>query len=306
MSKIFGSEALRRYMLWAGAEVDVAWDMASSPDDRTADWMPENPLTGSSYTVRELSAAFDSIGHALPEGGDAFVTTRPDLMTGNTEDAGLAATASAQQTTPLFVGLTGGRGVGKSYLTTELVKEGFVRVHPFNPGKALLRGYYVSRGATEDEAFSMTDGELKDRPAPAGVLPIDPETGQAYTSRFLMEKLGFHMAKVVGLSSTIGTELRHWASSGETKILVDSVVYEADEIRKMDNSAILKIVVPEGAQKETGIKAEITDANVAKITPDALVVNEMNGVGPLMESFNTALATCGVSHEDPRLNEMEP
>lgn len=296
MTPFFAAEPLRRYFLWAGATPDEAREMATGQDRETKPWMPENPKTGAAYTPAELSAAFAGFRAVLPDQGRAF--DRPDAdpyaLTNTLTDMVSSASAAGAGADTVFVGLTGKRAVGKSFLTAELEKIGFLRVHPFNPGKALLRGFYASRGATEEEAFAMTDGALKDQPAPRDVLPVDPETGKNYTSRFLMELLGKYMATEMGLSTTIGTEMRHWAAMGEERILIDSVVYEADEIRKMPNSAILGIEVPEHLRQNTDIKAETTDAFVSRIVPDGIIINEMNGAEPLMRNFLEAAARCGI------------
>lgn len=304
MRPIFAAEPIRRYFLWAGATPDEALDFAISPYPETADWMPTNKATGKPYTNIEFITDMGKFAEMLPNNGYDFHWqsrgTDPYLTTDVNTDA-VTLGGDSTSVDPVFIGLTGERGVGKSFLTTELEKIGFMRVHPFNPGKALLRGYYVTRGATEDEALAMTDGVLKDVPAPRDVLPVNPETGENYTSRFVMEKLGWFMANVIGLSSTIGTEMRHWAAAGKEKILIDSVVYETDEIREMPNSAILGIKVPAEKRKNTGIIAETTDAAVAKIVPNGWVVNDMNGAGPLMDNFYATCTSCGITipQDDP-------
>lgn len=69
-----------------------------------------------------------------------------------------------------IIALFGRRQVGKSHIADHLVAQhGFVRLHPFNPGKAGLRAVYRAVGATEDQARRMTDTDLKD--VPSGVLP---------------------------------------------------------------------------------------------------------------------------------------
>lgn len=292
MSRIFGQEAIRRYMLWAGADPVLA-DKALAGEDNTAEEVL--PMNGDvRHSIKSFSEALDRISEILPDGGADFATGHGMMLTNHDDDyAGdLAQSGGAE---PIFVGLTGERAVGKSFLTAELEKIGFVRVHPFNPGKALLRGYYVSRGATEEEAFSMTDGELKDKPAPRNVLPKKPGTDENYHSRYMMEQLGWFMANRIGLDSTIGCELRHWAGSGKDRILIDSVAYEADFIREMPNSVILGISVPEDKRKNAHIVADRTNEGVRQIEVDAVIVNEMNGADSLMKSFHEALRTAGLS-----------
>lgn len=64
-----------------------------------------------------------------------------------------------------IIALFGRRQVGKSHIADHLVREhGFVRLHPFNPGKAGCRRVYEALGATPDQALRMTDTDLKDVP----------------------------------------------------------------------------------------------------------------------------------------------
>lgn len=297
MKAFFAAEPIRRYLLWAGATPDQAFFACTDPETSTFDFMPINKATGKPYTVDAFVEDMAAFADMLPEGGKGFHFEDKNIdpyFTTDTVDDQVGIASKVSDGEPLFVGLTGERGVGKSYLTAELENIGFKRVHPFNPGKALLRGYYVSRGATEEEAFSMTDGDLKDKPAPRDVLPVDPKTGKNYTSRSVMEPLGWFMANTIGLSSTIGVEMAHWASAGEDKILIDSVVYEADEIRKNPNAIIMDIQVPAHLKKDTGIISEHTSARVSTIKTDATIINEMNGIAPLMDSFYAGLESNGI------------
>lgn len=298
----FAAEPIRRYFLWAGADPVEAEALATGVETGSRPWMPVNAATGERHTAETFIKAMDDFRNALPDNGSAFDWSTAGLdpykTTDTITDIALPA-AGAEKVDSVFIGLTGGRAVGKSYLTSCLEEIGFHRVHPFNPGKALLRGYYVSRGATEDEAFSMTDGALKDQPAPRDVLPVDPDTGKNYTSRFLMERLGSFMAKRIGLDCTIGAELRHWSSVGKERILIDSVVYEADHIRQMPNSAILGIEVPADKKKDSGILADITDSHVSQIKVDAYVLNEMNGAESLMSNFHAAVRGLGIQLDEP-------
>lgn len=69
-----------------------------------------------------------------------------------------------------IIALFGRRQVGKSHIADHLVSEhGFVRLHPFNPGKAGCRKVYEALGATPDQARRMTDTDLKD--VPVSFLP---------------------------------------------------------------------------------------------------------------------------------------
>lgn len=69
-----------------------------------------------------------------------------------------------------IIALFGRRQVGKSHIADHLVEHhDFIRLHPFNPGKAGLRAVYTAVGATEEQAARMTDTDLKD--VPMGYLP---------------------------------------------------------------------------------------------------------------------------------------
>lgn len=69
-----------------------------------------------------------------------------------------------------IIALFGRRQVGKSHIADHLVKnKDFIRLHPFNPGKAGLRAVYEAVGATQEQARRMTDTDLKD--VPVGFLP---------------------------------------------------------------------------------------------------------------------------------------
>lgn len=71
---------------------------------------------------------------------------------------------------PTIIALFGRRQVGKSHIADHLVDtHGFVRLHPFNPGKAGLRAVYEAVGTTADQARRMTDTDLKD--VPVGFMP---------------------------------------------------------------------------------------------------------------------------------------
>lgn len=69
-----------------------------------------------------------------------------------------------------IIALFGRRQVGKSHIADHLVNNNsFVRLHPFNPGKAGCRRVYEAMGATPEQARRMTDTDLKD--VPSGYLP---------------------------------------------------------------------------------------------------------------------------------------
>lgn len=290
---IFPAEAMARYFQWCGGSREEAVAFACGNgagvydiEKERPDWMPMNEASGLRYTSAELHKDLAEFTQMLPGGFEAWgwAGSDPYATFGSDDDGFSAQAVVADASDTLVLGLTGGRGAGKSYLCAILDDMEFTRVHPFNPGKAMLRGYYVSRGATEEQAMAMTDGDLKDAPAPDGVLPIDTETGKPYTSRFLMEKLGWFMANKLGLDSTIGRELAHWSHVGAKRILVDSVVYEDRLIRTYPNAVIMRLELAEGLGN-SGIRAETSDARVAQIVPDAILVNHKTGRERLEADF---------------------
>lgn len=289
----FSAPAFERYFMWCGIPRDEASTLVLGLTGAFSDEHPKLPLvkgTGSRHTpssfIRLMQNGFGEM--LAREGIDVSAFDCPDPYAEFPIPDEPRLSERIGEGDPIVLGLTGGRECGKSFLTNLLGSHDFVRVHPFNPGKALLRGYYVSRGASEAEALAMTDGSKheKDAPAPGGVLPVDPKTGKNYTSRLVMERLGWFMANVVGLDSTIGRELAHWNDLGAERILVDSVVYEADHIREFRRSAIIRLDVPEESRgARSGIVADKTDEAVSGIVPDGVLINRMSGPGPLLEDL---------------------
>lgn len=305
---LFSANAFERYYVWCGIPSDDAEAMAVGSHHALKSPHPllperadgKGPHSAESF-FRVMTEGFGA--HLASKGIDTepFFCEDPyrGLGSGGSE---APETVRASGGSPVVIGFTGGRRCGKSFVSGAFEDQGFVKVHPFNPGKAFLRGYYVARGASENEAVMMTDGvppamkdvpgweDLKDRPAPRDVLPVNPETGENYTSRLLMEELGWFMANVVGLDSTIGRDLQHWAGAGNERIIVDSVVYEADMIRRYENAVILRIEAPGSESMSAHIKADLTDRNVSMIEPDGVIVNRMSGMEDLRDEVWSVLS----------------
>ena len=109
------------------------------------------------------------------------------------------------QPVTIILGLAGLRRAGKSTAADHLVAaHGFVRLHPFDGGKAAARGYYMHIGIDEDTAWRMTDGDLKD--TPCELLP-----GNA-TSRDFLEPFGKFMGVSMGRDRM---EVRSYSEDGE-------------------------------------------------------------------------------------------
>lgn len=182
----------------------------------------------------------------------------------------------------MIIGLTGRRGVGKSEYAKELMARGFLRAHPFDGGKAMCRVYFTRLGATVDEAQRMTDGDLKD--APSRLLP-----GKA-TPRYFMEKFGRFMGTTMGAEWTMGAELDALVGYGNRSIVVESVVYEAEALRKR-GGVVVRIVRP-GID---GPKGEETDRAEALITPDYTVYNSgsLRDIRFSVDQLLERIAECG-------------
>lgn len=114
-----------------------------------------------------------------------------------------------------IIALFGRRQVGKSHIADHLVNHhDFVRLHPFNPGKAGLRAVYEAAGATPEQARRMTDTDLKD--VPVGFLPKrdlstpnmmqDPKVFSETFARGYFEYLGIPKADVKRM---VSGDLRH-------------------------------------------------------------------------------------------------
>lgn len=286
----FGLSAETRYHLYASVH---RADM-TIPRDTPAPWLPLR-ADGEHASMAEFSGHMEAFFEEYL-GPEWEIKNPPATLNIPTEPP---QPGNAFNDDFMVLGLTGERGVGKSLITSHLCDtHGFAHIHPFNPGKEFLIGYYMDRGASNAEAVAMTYGgtlDLKDRPSP--YLPLDPLTGEHYTSRWLMERLGRYMAQVMGLGWTIGTDIRHHLQlTPGARILADSVVYEADYLRQEFDAKIGQIVVPPECRKETGIKAEITNANVALITPDFTVINRMDGVENFLRAFDDVAALAGVDY----------
>jgi hypothetical protein len=179
--------------------------------------------------------------------------------------------------TGLIIGLSGRRGVGKSLVANHLVEQhGFLRIHPFQGGKAACVGYFVHVGATPDEASRMVNGDLKDLACP--LLPDNQ------TPRFFMEKFGQFMGVQVGPEWTIGQEVRlALERDPNVRLIAESIVYEVDVIRNM--GGVIVEVVREGSTI-TGLE---TDKATALITPDIRFQNNGNSLTKLCKEVDLLL-----------------
>lgn len=188
-------------------------------------------------------------------------------------------------TKPFILGLAGFRQVGKTTLANHLVDEfGFIDIHPFNGGKVATRAYFMHIGASEEEAWRMTDGDLKDAPSP--YLPnvtaeqAGPKVGvegDHHKPRFFMEHFGKMMGTTLGPDWTIGKEIELALTYGDhDRLIVSSLVYEDAFIREF-GAKIWRLNI-EGRTPAPGLK---TDEYTQKMIVDL----DLNNDGPIEELF---------------------
>lgn len=180
----------------------------------------------------------------------------------------------------MIIAFTGKRNVGKTTAANYLVeKHGYIRAHPFNPGKAMCKTYYMYCGASEDEAERMINGDMKDSPSP--YLPGNS------TSRFLMEEWGMFSGKVLGPAWTLGIELKKIQREQPDKnIVIESLVYEEPWVRvHFPNTVVVRII----RQQESDVGyTKNTDAAEKEITVNYVLKNK-GSVGHLYEKIETML-----------------
>lgn len=211
----------------------------------------------------------------------------------------------------VIIGLKGRRQVGKSRIANYLVEHhGFTRVHPFDGGKVACRAYFMHLGADEDTAWRMTDGDLKDVPSPLlpvitnpeHITPGKAEMGDHHLPRFFMEKFGRCMGVEMGPDWTIGKELqRHLAMGGDEpkRLVVESIVYEAPQLRALGGTIIEVVRSIEGQEPITGVE---TDKFGATVVPDLYFENSTHQIEHLHEAMDAFLVEYfGIGEPDPAM-----
>lgn len=197
-----------------------------------------------------------------------------------------------------LLGLAGARQVGKTTIAQHLVaNHGFFDIHPFSGGKAACRAYFTHIGASEEEAWRMTDGDLKDTPSHhlprVTALQASPKTGQEgeyHKPRFLMEHFGKMMGTVLGPDWTIGKEIELARRHGEhTRFIVSSLVYEDQVVRAM-GGVIWRLSAP-NRPYVAGLE---TDAYTRAMQPDLDIVND-GSVEDLFETVERHLEEAGLA-----------
>ena len=193
-----------------------------------------------------------------------------------------------------IIGLAGRRGVGKSEIAKHMIRaHGFETVHPFSAGKAAVRGYLGFVGADADTAWRMTESDLKDKPS--SLLPLREDgSGLHYDCRHFMERFGHFMGVGMGPDWTLGAALRKFdEEKPDARIIVESIVYEADVLRSL-GGRIIRIDGP-----ENGVLGVETDKATALIVPDAVFYNPRTDLEETMRRFDEALADLLAGDPDP-------
>lgn len=126
----------------------------------------------------------------------------------------------------ILLGLTGRRHQGKSTVADWLVKEyGFVKAHAFDGGKKMTVTYFEYITGSAKIANAMVYGDLKDKPSewlPGNASPRD-----------FMERFGEFMGVQMGTAWTLEMEVSRLRRMGFKKIVVESLIYEADVFKGM-------------------------------------------------------------------------
>ena len=277
---IFGPEAARRYHAWAGASADLAASLSGGGDDAPRDHLPRT-AAGSRSSASDLEILMDGVAASLPR-----LPAPGSRITGLIEDGACVPPDPIGEGLAI-VGLTGRRRCGKTVAAEALRDRGAIRGHPFAPGKAMLRGYYVSLGASEEEALAMTDGHLKD--VPSRLL-------DGVTSRLVMEVTGAHMGRVMGPEWTLGVELRRIFDPAAPFALIESVAYEERLIRSRPGSAIIRLEAAPGRRPPCAEPdAPNTDAAVSSIAADATVLNRFDGEEGFVGDVIGAILDLGIA-----------
>ena len=110
-------------------------------------------------------------------------------------------------TEKLFICLYGPHKSGKSTIGKAMAEEhGFIRAHPFNPGRAASLCWLSVHGIHAEHAERLVDGDLKD--TPWTVFPKDAQ-GDHYSMRKLMDVVGHFTGVGLGPEWTIDMDVQH-------------------------------------------------------------------------------------------------
>ena len=181
-----------------------------------------------------------------------------------------------------LIALTGRRHQGKSTAAEHLrVHYGATTVHAFNGGKVAAEAYFAYITGSKEYAARMVHSDLKDVASP--YLP-------GYVSpRYFMERFGEFMGVQMGTPWTLEMEITLAVASGAKLIVVESLVYESDVIKRLGGKIIrmerLGYVPP----------AVDSDATQAEISVDATVTD--GSVGVALATLDNWLVVWGVSRK---------
>ncbi len=194
-----------------------------------------------------------------------------------------------------IVGLTGGRGVGKTTVADVMVREhGFTKIHAFGPGKAMCVAYFTHLGMDPDTAYRCVHGDLKD--TKHDLIPGDG------LPRTFMEQLGRFMGVELGPEYTVGAEIdRALRADPGADLVIESVVYEADFVQFEKRTKVVRVIRP---QANGVIEGMHTDAAVEKVKPDAYLFNNLDNATALSVQVETTLAQ--LEHTPFRTKPIKP
>lgn len=207
----------------------------------------------------------------------------------------------------IILGLKADRQAGKSAFAEHLVKNyGFISINPFDAGKAACRGYYEYCGASPEEAWRMTNGDLKDVPSkhlpvitnPAHAVGLQ-KLGEHYHSRFFMEEFGNFLPKL-GLDWSIGAVVQKLKDdfNGEARIILESLVYEDDWLKEHGGKTIF-ISAPDRSTQVVGHKS---DQEIRSGDVDFILENRFEG----LEAYHRDIDAMMEQRFGLSIDELEP
>ena len=291
MSRMMGAEGITRYLQYLGEAREAAVAASDPIDNRHA---APNALLPGGASASDLADHLDRFFEkTMPA---AWKVERPwsfpDLPETPIERPQARLGLPEGST---VIGLTGKRGCGKSMIANLMMEAGYVSLHPFNPGKEILKGYYAQLGIDEDTAKRMLYGDLKDAVSPRlaegcpkSDNPFDPQP----TSRWIMEQLGRYMGVEMGPEWTIGSEVHHHVARGADRFVMESIAYEADFFGR-DRIALVEIVAEKSGRP--GAVGLHTDLAVAALSPDFVFHNRMGGMNALREDWTAMMSLIDAS-----------
>lgn len=179
-------------------------------------------------------------------------------------EAGPTPTPDKEHSGPpkFLIGLVGLRRSGKDTAAAALESKdcGYTNFKFAGALKCMLHAYLIYRGATEDLAAQMIDGDLKE---------TTTTLFAGWTPRYAMQTLGTEWARNL-LSNSFWVDTLIGAIQGHERVVVSDVRFpnEADAIRKAGGK-IIKIRRP-GAS----VDGHASEALIESINADAIIMND--------------------------------